>query len=148
MPARRAQGKTKSRLIPDPDRAAAVQAIFSWRVGERLGYKAIAGLLNADLDRYPPPQPTRPDMRVGRWTGSSVYEVLHNPKHTGYMVWNRRATKRLRGKVNPVSDWVWSSRPTHDALVSREFFLSAWQIAGERERSRTAGANSAHPQTR
>lgn len=27
-------------------------------------------------------------------------DILFNPKYTGYMVWNRRATKR-GGKVNP-----------------------------------------------
>jgi hypothetical protein len=64
------------------------------------------------------------------------------------MVWNRRATKRRGGRVNPISDWVWSSAPTHDALASRETFLAAWGIAEHRERSRTSGPNSAHPQTR
>jgi DNA invertase Pin-like site-specific DNA recombinase len=148
VPARRAQGKSKTRLIPDPDRAAAVQAMFAWRVVERLGYAAIADRLNTDLVSYPPPQPTRLEMAVGRWTESAVHGVLHNPKYTGYMVWNRRATKRLRGRVNPVSDWVWSSRPTHDALTSRDLFLAAWGVAEQRERSRSVGANDAHPQTK
>jgi hypothetical protein len=88
-----------------------------------------------------------PSRAVGKWTQSSVYEILHNPKYTGYMVWNRRAMKTGRGKVNPVSDWVWSSQPTHDALVSWETFLQAWGIAGHRERSRGA-TPSKHPQAK
>ena len=148
VPAKRADGKTKSRLVPDPDRAATVAAIFEWRVVRRLGYKTIAAELNADLLRYPPPVPTDPGRAVGRWTQSSVYEILHNPKHTGYMAYNRKATKR-GGKVNPVSAWIWSPEPTHPPLVSRERFLAAQQVAEQRERSRSSsGANTAHRQTR
>src|SRR5262249_10916960 len=113
-----------------------------------LGYKAIAAQLNTDLTTYPPPQPVDPDRAVGKWTPSSVYEILHNPKYTGYMVWNRRASKRARGKVNPVGEWVWSSQPTHDALVSGDVSLTAWTIAEHRERSRTTTTNTAHPQTK
>ena len=43
-----------------------------------------------------------PARAVGRWTKSSVHDVIQNPKYTGYMVWNRRATKSAAGKVNPV----------------------------------------------
>jgi site-specific DNA recombinase len=55
------------------------------------------------------------------WGRSSVWEVLHNPKHTGFQVWNRRQRKR-GGKVNPPETWVWSEQPAHEALVSREMF--------------------------
>jgi hypothetical protein len=40
-------------------------------------------------------------------------DILRNPKYTGYMVWNRRATKK-GGKVNPPEAWVWSEQPTHE----------------------------------
>ncbi|QKW49930.1 recombinase family protein [Streptomyces buecherae] len=39
----------------------------------------------------PPPVPPDPSRGVGQWTQSSVRDVLTNPKHTGRMVWNRRA---------------------------------------------------------
>jgi DNA invertase Pin-like site-specific DNA recombinase len=55
VPAKRAEGKTKSRLAPDSDRAATVSTIFEWRVVRRLGYKAIAAELNTDPAAYPPP---------------------------------------------------------------------------------------------
>ncbi len=48
-----------------------------------------------------------------------MWEILHNPKYTGFQVWNRRARKR-GGRVNPPSAWIWSEQPAHDALVSRE----------------------------
>jgi hypothetical protein len=86
------QGKAKHRLMPDPVRAAVVTQVFLWRALDRIGYQAIADRLNRDPDRYPPPDPIPGEgrRRVGAWTASNVREILDNPKHTGYMVWNRR----------------------------------------------------------
>lgn len=50
--------------------------------------------------------------------------VLTNPKYTGHMVWNRRATKEP-GQVNPPEQWVWSPQRTHEPLVIREMFQAA-----------------------
>jgi hypothetical protein len=147
-------GKVKTRLAPDPARGPVVTQIFQWRALERVGAEAIAERLNADPDRYPPPQPIPGIGRraVGAWTKSSVLEVLANPKHTGYMVWNRRKRsrpeRRVAGKVNPPSEWVWSPQPTHEPLVTRALFDAATPVARLRERSRGgAGPNLAHPQT-
>ena len=76
--------------------------------------------LNEDLDRYPPPIPVDPDRAVGRWTHSSVRDVLTNPAHTGYMVYNRRATKDKvhPGKYNQRDEWVISSTKAHPELIS------------------------------
>lgn len=40
VPARRAEGRTKTRLVADPERAPVVHQIFTWRAAERLGYAA------------------------------------------------------------------------------------------------------------
>jgi site-specific DNA recombinase len=84
VPARRAEGAAKHNLMPDPMHGPVVTVIFAWRVEERLGYKAIADRLNTDPDPDldPPPSPVNPSRAVGRWTHSSVREVLTNPKHT------------------------------------------------------------------
>ena len=148
VPARRAEGKTKTRLVPDPLRAPVVHQIFTWRVTERLGYAAIAERLNASPDRYPPPRSPDPARQRDAWGKSSAREVLINPKYTGYMVWNRRASKK-GGKVNPRSEWVWSPGPTHEPLVTKELFDAAAETFERRERSRDgAGANAAHPDTK
>lgn len=148
VPAKAAEGQTKTRLIPDPQRAPVVTYIFRLRITERLGYDAIAARLNTDPDRYPVPEPTSPRRRRGTWSGSAVREILRNPKYTGYMVWNRRATKQ-GGKSNPPSAWVWSEQPTHEALVSREQFDEAAQVSQKTRGSRAeAGPNSAHRQTK
>jgi DNA invertase Pin-like site-specific DNA recombinase len=148
VPAKAAEGQTKTRLIPDPQRAPVVTHIFQLRVVERLGYDAIATRLNTDPSLYPVPEPTSPRRRRGTWSGSAVREILHNPKYTGYMVWNRRATKQ-GGKVNPPTAWVWSDQPTHEPLVSKETFEAAAQVAQIRRGSRIEpGPNTAHRHTR
>jgi site-specific DNA recombinase len=74
--------------------------------------------------------------------------VLTNPKHTGHMVWNRRARKGSgRNRINPVAEWVWSPEPTHEALVDVETFVKAQQVAERRERSRSGGGANTHPAT-
>ena len=147
VPARRAEGKHKTRLIPDPERADIVRQIFHWRISERLGYRVIAERLNLDLAVYPPPMPTDPRRAVGRWTGSAVREILKNPKYTGHMVWNRRATKK-GGKVNPVSAWVFSAEPTHPAIITPEEFAAAHAVSPYRERCKSGSEPNTHPATR
>ncbi len=145
VPARRAEGRTKTRLVPDPLRAPVVHPVFKWRASDRLGYGAIADRLNADPDRYPVPVSRDVARQRDAWGRSSVQEVLTNPKYTGYMVWNRRAMKK-GGKVNPPSQWVWSPEPTHEPLVTKGLFEAAGQVFERRERSRDgAGPNVAHP---
>ncbi|MER7003896.1 recombinase family protein [Dactylosporangium sp. NPDC000555] len=82
----------------------------------------------SDIHR-PTRSPARADGVSGAWTGDSVREVLDNPKHTGYIVWNRRKDPRpkrgVKGRVNPPSAWIWSSRPTHEPLITREIFNTA-----------------------
>ncbi|WP_424923726.1 recombinase family protein [Actinomadura darangshiensis] len=126
-----------------------MQTIFEIRASERLGYQAIADRLNCDLDRYPPPVATAKHRSVGKWTYSSVREVLTNPKYTGYMVWNRKATTSAGGRNNPPEAWIWSSAPTHPALVSIDTFTDAQKVARDREGSRShPGPNTAHTDTR
>lgn len=150
VPAKRAKGQKKTYLEPDPLQAPVVKRIFKWRIEERIGYDEIADRLNLDLALNPPPIPVDPERAVGAWTWSNVRDVLTNPKHTGHMVWNRRARKGDgRNRPNPVSEWIWSPRPVHEALVDLDTFIQAQQIAAHRfgSRSRT-GANHKHPATK
>ncbi len=149
VPAKRAKGMKKTRLEAHPAEGPVVRTMFHWRVTERLGYQAIADRLNEDLETNPPPVPVDPGTAVGRWTYSNVREVLTNPKHTGHMVWNRRARKGAgKNRMNPVTEWVWSPEPVHEALVDLETFVQAQDVAIRRERSRTAAGLSPDPQAR
>ncbi|GAB2997335.1 hypothetical protein GCM10023080_074140 [Streptomyces pseudoechinosporeus] len=148
VPARRAKGMKKTLLKAHPVEGPVVSRCFAWRVAEELSYRQIAEQLNADLLTHPPPTPVDAARAAGRWTTSSVREVLTNPKYTGHMVWNRRARKGTgRNRLNPVEEWVWSTAPAHEALVGLETFVRAQQVAERRRRSRGAAGVNRHPQT-
>jgi site-specific DNA recombinase len=147
VPARAADGRTKTRLLPDPVCGPVVTEIFRLRAVERLSYRAIADRLNTDPAAYPPPQPTRTWATRGEWTASSTREILCNPKYTGHMVWNRRSTKN-GGRNVPPADWVWSSTPTHEPLVTRARFAAAGRVAAQSRGTRQRAGANPHPQTR
>jgi len=148
VPAKRAEGKTKTRLLPDPQRAPTVAQIFAWRLSERLGYRSIAKRLNRDPDHWPPPVPNRPGTALGGWTASAVADILRNPKYTGYMVWNRIAENTGRHRRNPPEAWVWSPKPTHQAIVSLEVWRQAQQVGPTRHGSRDGAGPNRHPHTK
>lgn len=147
VPAKRTEGRTKHRLVPHPVQGPVVTRVFEFRVVARLGYDAIADRLNLDLALNPPPEPTRPGARLGRWTASAVREVLMNPKYTGYMVYNRRSTKN-GNKHNPGSEWVWSPHPVHEPLVTRERFDQAAALSDTLRASRAGHTPNPHPATK
>ncbi len=153
VPAKAADGKSKTRLVPDPVRGPVITQIFTWRVTERLGYGDIADRLNIDHERYPPPESLNPNFR-GRnaWGRSGIREMLLNPKYTGYMVWNRKATTSRRGTsrsmLNPPSAWVWSQHPTHEPLITRETYEAAQKVGRGRRTSRAGSDANSHPLTR
>lgn len=99
-PAKAAKGQVKTRLEPGGVRAETVTQIALWRYHEGLGYDTIADRLNADPTKYPPPEPPGKTRARGAWGKTSVYEILRNPKYTGFQVFNRRASRSRHGKVN------------------------------------------------
>jgi hypothetical protein len=61
-----------------------------------------------------------------------VAALLGNPKYTGFMVYGRR--RKIRGKIRnmPQSEWIWSARPSHPAIIDRDTWDEAQQVAAER----------------
>ncbi|WP_255375867.1 recombinase family protein [Saccharomonospora sp. CUA-673] len=113
-PTKAARGHTKSRLEPDGERAETVAQIAKWRYHEGLGYDTIAERLNADPVKYPPPEPPGRTRARGAWGKTSVYEILKNPKYTGYQVFNRRAPARGTARSTTRSNGCGRpSRPTN-----------------------------------
>jgi site-specific DNA recombinase len=146
-PAKAAKGQSKTRLEPDGVRGEAVTQIALWRYHEGLGYGVIAERLNADPAKYPPPEPPGKERARGAWGKSTVFELLKNPKYTGYQVFNRRATRSRRGKVNDPVKWVWSTEPAHEPLIPKWMYDEMRATSSARRGSRAGNEKNTHPAT-
>src|SRR5215471_19310644 len=105
VPVKAAQGRTKTRLVLDPQRGPVVAQIYTWRTVDRLGVPEITGRLNADHGAYPPP-----DEATG-WTNGGATSILSNPKYTGHVVFGRRRTQAgKRSQPVPQDQWPVDSR--------------------------------------
>jgi site-specific DNA recombinase len=122
-----AQGRTKTRLVPDPGRAPVVARIFGLRVYRRLGCAQIARILAAD--------PAVPAPPAG-WTRLAVWKILSNPKYTGYMVWGRRRTQGRRTRATSPAEWLWTPQPVHEAIITRQMWHDAQAVGAEHQTSR------------
>jgi site-specific DNA recombinase len=136
VPVKASQGRTKTRLILDPDRAPVVAQIFTWRTVDKLGMPAIAAKLNADPARYPAGKP---------WTTQAVFAILGNPKYTGHMVYGRIRNRGGRRQRVPAAEWLWSPEPVHPVIVDRDTWNQAQQVAAEHATSRDGTGLSRHP---
>ncbi len=138
VPVKASQGRTKTRLARDPERAPVVEQIFTWRTVDKLGMPTIAAKLNADPARYPAP--------AGKgWTTQTVFAVLGNPKYTGHMVYGRIRKRNGHRVTVPAGEWLWSPEPVHPAIVDRATWQQAQEIGAEHGTSRDGDRLSTHP---
>ncbi len=143
-PHKAARGQRKRTLEPDPVRAPVVRRIYDMYLSGGVGITQIGDALNADPDRYPPPTCVDPARALGAWSRSSVWEILRNPKYTGYQVWNRRARKTAGNRDNPPEAWIWSEEPAHPAVISKEEFEAVAARAAANRGSRQGAAPTRH----
>jgi hypothetical protein len=106
--------RPKKKLAPhaDPRRFDATREMHRLRRKEHLKTPDIVEALASEPDRYPIDK---------RWTINRVNGLLANPKLTGYQVYNRKAARTGRAgesRLNPLSEWVWSPRITHEPVIS------------------------------
>ncbi|MEU7317450.1 recombinase family protein [Streptomyces sp. NPDC007083] len=125
-PVRSRFGETrpKKKLVRHPDerRFDAGRELCHLRREEHLKSADILAILSADPDRYP---------IEDRWTHNRVEGLIANPKLTGYQVYNRKASRTGRpgsSRWNPISKWVWSPGPVHEAVVSLEQWKQAQEV--------------------
>ncbi|MFJ5851295.1 recombinase family protein [Streptomyces sp. NPDC092903] len=125
-PSRGRFGETrpKKKLVRHPDnrRFEATRELCRLRREEHLKAADIIAILSADPERYP---------IEGRWTHNRVEGLIGNPKLAGYQVYNRKASRTgLPGysRWNPISKWVWSPEPVHEAVVSLEQWKQAQEV--------------------
>jgi site-specific DNA recombinase len=139
IPAKAAQGRTKTRLEIDPATAPTIEAIFAWRTVDKLGLPAIASRLNANPGLYPPPAGS------DGWAPSSVDAILRNPKYTGHMVFGRRRTQGGRRVKADPAEWLWTPKPVHPAIVDLQTWQAAQQIGAEHSTSRDGDTRPVPP---
>ena len=137
VPFKAAQGRTKTRLAIDPDRAPVVARMFAWRTEDKLSVASITARLAAGPAACPPPGDAG-------WTVASVRAILSNPKYTGHMVFGRRRHRQL----TPVSEWLWSPEAAHPAIVTRATWDAAQALGAEHASSRDGNGLSSHPAAR
>ena len=142
VPFKAAQGRTKSRLTLDPDRAPVIAQMYTWRTVDKMGCPAIAARLNADPASYPPPNPAT------GWTAQNVRVMLANPKYTGHMVYGRHRTRNGHRTPAPMDQWLWSPAPVHPAIVDRATWDAAQDIGTGHGTSRDGDEPNSHPATR
>jgi len=143
-PAKAANGQQLRRLAPEPITAPVVKRIFdAYCAGD--GLHTIAKDLTAD--GIPSPSGHDPDRNKHRsasrgvWAKSAVRAILGNPRYTGFEVWNKQRKDEVlldvedvamghetKMRWNDSTDWVWSTEPTHEALVSTEQFQRAQDL--------------------
>src|SRR6185437_11942660 len=143
VPSKAAQGRTKTRLVPNPDTAPVVEQIFAWRTQAGLGMTTITNRLNANLLLFPPPG------KAGCWQVSNIAAILRNPKYTGHMVYGRTATRNgKRGHRTDPGQWLWSPQPTHPPIITRTVWDAAQKAGTSHATSTDTPGLSKHPQAR
>ena len=112
--------------------------MFTWRVHDKLAVSTITARLAANPARYPSPD-GKP------WSIQSVFQILRNPKYTGYMVYGR--TRKINGHTVtlPPDQWIWSPQPTHPALTDMATWQAAQQIGAERGNVRDTETATTQP---
>jgi site-specific DNA recombinase len=137
-PIKAAEGRTKTRLVPDPEFAPVVALIYRWRVVEHLGKPTIRKRLAEAPHLYPVPP-------SGAWSIGLVDEILSNPKYTGHQVMGRRRHKGGKRVWTPASEWIWTPEPTHQAIVPKEVWDAAQKMGMRHGSTRDPGTPTRRP---
>ncbi len=129
-PFKAAQGRTKTRLALDPDRAPAVAAIFT--VADR-------GPARRARHRHPAQRRPRTPTRRPSAALDRVRRLRHPAQpqvHRAHGV--RPPPHRTNGRGPPVppDQWLWSPEPTHPAIITRDIWDAAQAIGAEHSTSR------------
>ncbi|MFE7462435.1 recombinase family protein [Nocardiopsis terrae] len=110
--------KKKLAFHPDERRQVATAELFRLRLEERMRDEDIAFYFNSRPDLYPV---------EGEWSIQRVRGLLANPKLTGYQVYNRKASRTGGGRINPISEWVWSPKEVHPNIIT----IQEWALTQE-----------------
>jgi site-specific DNA recombinase len=137
-----AERKWLHRLEPDRQTADVVRRILAMYLAGTGLYAIAEALTTHDI-----PSPSAHDRPRNRhrdgiaWSKGDVRAILLNPRYTGHQVWNRQRRDEVLLDVDDVAlghatklrwnttdDWIWSTDPVHEALVTREDFGRTQQL--------------------
>ena len=149
-PGKAAEGRRSQRLEPDPITAHVVVRIFREYLRGHGLYVIAEELTRGGVLCPSAHDRGRNAHRSGvAWAKGAVRTILKSPRYTGYQVWNRqRREERLinveevalghemRQRWNTESEWVWSKRPAHEALISMETYQQAQDLMAAQGRTR------------
>lgn len=140
----------KHHLLPDPEAAETVKAIFRF-AGDGFGYKAIArrlrdlGILNPTAYnniKFPNFHKSEYWRQPHDWHESSIKTILTNPTYLGYVVSGRRRKPSFRSKeivYMPEEEWT-VVEGMHEPLISQEEWDRAQEKLAVRKRCDSRGA--------
>ena len=138
-PTKSNDGRRLHQIEPDTETAPIVRRIFDEYLSG-YGYMAIAERLTRDGIASPSghDRNRNPHRHGLAWGKSAVRAILTNPRYTGFQVWARQRREEVLVDVENVSaghetvlkwngedQWVWSTEPSHEALISMETYQAA-----------------------
>jgi site-specific DNA recombinase len=152
-PAKAATGQRLHQLAPDPLAAPVVQRIFA-QYARGQGLHLIASALSRDGIPSPSAHdPGRNSHRAagqGKWAKSAVRAILRNPRYLGFEVWNKQRKDEVlidvedvalghvtKMRWNAADQWITSTEPTHEPLLSRDVFDAAQAMFDRNKRATT-----------
>ena len=113
-------------FVKEPDTAPIVRRIFDEAIAGRT-YTDIREGLNRD--RVPPPEPkNKKDAKSKKWCDSTLYSVLHNLHHAGFIVW---------GVNSQSGDPPVVAKGRHEPIVSEDKFNLAGRVMVSKAREVT-----------
>ena len=125
-------GRERGRLVPGPaEEVAVIKEIFRLYAHERWGVKRIV----EELNRRKIPAP-----RTDSWGKSTVSNLIENPVYMGDTVWLHHRKEANVARALVPKDQRIRVEGTHEALVDRETWEKAREIAGDRSFERKAEA--------
>lgn len=142
----------KNTLLPDPEAAQVVAAVFRWYT-QGASKAGIAARLNAQGIPNPTAYKIRQGSRYrrpgpatdGLWTGTTVSRILTNPVYTGTMVQGKQRVVSYKVHQTiavPREDW-YVVKDAHPAIVPPALFQRAQTLA-QRETRLAPGSQELH----